>query len=138
MRFDKPIPEIKVSVVRLACTLCGAEANASCGCNAIYRPKAQRAAEAIKEHPEKSNRAIADEIGVDEKTVRQARDSTADNSAVDEPRIGLDGKRRKLPSYFADPPPEIRETLIEQALDTVRQMTPPEKAEFIKRVGRLI
>jgi hypothetical protein len=135
--IDKPIPEIRISAIQLQCTLCGAETHASCSCNAIYRPKAQRAAEAVAEHPEKSNRAIADNIGVDEKTVRQARASTADHSAVDEPRVGLDGKTRKLPSYTPDPPPQIRDSLIEQALDVVRQMTPAERVEFIRQVGRL-
>ena len=134
---DKPIPAYKISVVQLQCTLCGAETHASCSCGAIYRPKAQRAAEAVAEHPEKSNRAIAEQIGVDEKTVRQARASTADQSAVDEPRVGLDGKTRNLPSYIPDPAPEIRNSLIEQALDVVRQMTPAERIEFIRQVGRL-
>ena len=133
---DKPIPAYKISVVQLQCTLCGAETHAACSCGAIYRPKAQRAAEAVKEHPEKSNRAIADDIGVDEKTVRQARATTADYSAVDEPRVGLDGKTRKLPSYIPDPPP-IRDWLIEQALDAVRQMTPAERIAFIRQVGRI-
>ncbi len=136
---NKPIPVIKRSVVQLQCTLCGSETHATCNCGAIYRPKAfERAAEAIADHPEKSNRALAEQAGISEATVRRARDATASETQLDEPRIGLDGKRRKLPSYFADPPPEIREALIEQALDAVREMTPPEKAEFIKRVGRLI
>jgi hypothetical protein len=51
--------------------------------------------------------------------------------------MGLDGKARKLPSYIPDPPPPIRDTLIEQALDLVRQMTPAERVEFIQRVRRL-
>ena len=134
---DKPIPAYKISVVQLQCTMCGAETHASCSCGAIYRPKAQRAAEAVADHPEKSNRAIAVETGLSEATVRRARDATASDDAVDEPRVGLDGKKRKLPSYIPDPPPEIRDLLIEQALDVVREMTPPERIEFIRRVGRL-
>jgi hypothetical protein len=134
---DKPIPEIRISAIQLQCTLCGAETHASCSCGAVYRPKAQRAAEAVADHPEKSNRAIAAETGLSEATVRRARDATASDDAVDEPRVGLDGKRRKPPSYIPDPPPEIRDSLIEQALDVVRQMTPAERVEFIKRVGRL-
>jgi hypothetical protein len=117
--------------------MCGAETHAACSCGAIYRPKAQQAAEAVAAHPEKSNRAIAEEIGADEKTVRQARDSTADQSAVEGSRIGLDGKKRKLPSYIPEPPPQIRDWLIEQALDAVRQMTPAERVEFIRQVGRV-
>ena len=134
---DKPIPAYKISVVQLQCTMCGAETHASCSCGAIYRPKAQRAAEAVADHPEKSNRAIAVETGLSEATVRRARDATASDDAVDEPRVGLDGKKRKLPSYIPDPAPEIRNSLIEQALDVVRQMTPAERIEFIRQVGRL-
>jgi hypothetical protein len=87
-----------MSIARLQCTVCGAEANASCNCGAHYVPATQRAKEAIEAHPEKSNRAIADLAGVDEKTIRNVRNSTADSSAVDEPRIGKDGKTRRLPT----------------------------------------
>jgi hypothetical protein len=132
-----PPPAFHKSIVQLACVQCGAEANASCSCGKPYVPKQQRAAEAVAAHPEKSNRAIADDIGVDEKTVRQARASTADQSAVDEPRTGKDGKTRRMPSYIPDPPPEIRDWLIEQALDAVRQMTPAERVEFIRLAGRV-
>jgi hypothetical protein len=134
-RYERPA--FKISVTQLQCTMCGAETHAACSCGAIYRPKAQQAAEAVAAHPEKSNRAIAEEIGADEKTVRQARDSTADQSAVEGSRIGLDGKKRKLPSYIPEPPPQIRDWLIEQALDAVRQMTPAERVEFIRQVGRV-
>ena len=68
--------------------------------------------------------------------MRRARDSTASGDAVEE-RTGLDDKKRKLPSYIPDPLPEIRDWLIEQTLDGVRQMTPPERIEFIRLVGRL-
>jgi len=97
-----PPPAFHRSVVQLQCSKCGRETSAACDCCAPYVPKRQRAAEAIAEHPEKSNRAIADDIGVDEKTVREARASTADWSAVDEPRTGKDGRTRKLPSYIPD------------------------------------
>src|SRR5262249_54377283 len=131
------VPALKISVVQLQCTMCGAETHASCSCGAIYRPKAQRAAEGVAEHPEKSNRAMASEIGVDEKTVRIAR-SGADKSAPDIV-TGRDGKTysRKLPSYTPDPPPQIRDWLIQQALDAVRQMTPAERLEFLRLAGRV-
>jgi len=135
---EKPIPEIKVSVVQLQCTLCGAETHAACSCGAVYRPKAsERAANAVAGHPEKSDRAIAAEIGVSPTTVGKARASTVHTGQLDEVRVGLDGKARKLPSYIPDPPPQIRNWLIEQALDTVRQMTPAERVEFIRQVGRV-
>jgi hypothetical protein len=130
-------PAYKISVVQLQCTLCRAETQAACSCGAIYRPKpSERAAAAVSQHPEMSNRAIAAETGVSEATVRRARESTASGDAVEE-RTGLDGKKRKLPSYIPDPLPEIRDWLIEQTLDGVRQMTPPERIEFIRLVGRL-
>jgi hypothetical protein len=46
-----------------------------------------RAAEAIKANPQKSNRAIAEEIGVAEGTVRAARNSGAQDYAPDQ-RVG--------------------------------------------------
>jgi hypothetical protein len=95
-----------ISIQRMVCTGCGAEANASCNCGKPYVPKSLRAAEAIRANPEKSNRAIAADIGVDEKTVRKARDEpTADQSAVDT-RIGLDGKERKMPEKKPEAEPE--------------------------------
>jgi hypothetical protein len=94
---------IKMAVQRMICTGCGAEANASCNCGVAYMPAGQRAAQAVAEHPEKSNRAIAAELGVDEGTVRRVRSSGAEFSAPErksggensspEKRIGLDGKQ---------------------------------------------
>jgi hypothetical protein len=71
----------------LVCTGCGAEANASCNCGVSYVAKSIRAAEAIKANPNRSDRAIAADIGVDHKTVGKAR---GDNSPPE--RIGQDGK----------------------------------------------
>src|SRR5208282_2145965 len=83
-------PGIRFEVQRLVCTSCGSEANAACTCGVIYAPKKlERAAEAVKTNPEKSNRAIAAEVGVDEKTVRKVR---CGQSAPAEKRIGQDGK----------------------------------------------
>jgi hypothetical protein len=96
----KPSVVIPLSIQRMFCSGCGAEANASCNCGVSYMPASKRAAEAIAANPEKSNRAIAEELGVDEKTVRKER--TADQSAVDT-RIGRDGRTRRLPDR------EIRE-----------------------------
>jgi hypothetical protein len=89
------------SVQRMVCTGCGAEANASCNCGVAYMPKSVRAAEAVKANPEKSSRAIANEIGVDKNTVEKARkELTGDKSPVDK-RRGLDGKTRKPPKKSA-------------------------------------
>jgi hypothetical protein len=90
---------IPISIQRMVCSGCGAEANVSCNCGVAYMPKAVRAAEAIKANPEKSNRAIAAETGADEKEVRRQRakleETTADMSAVQK-RTGLDGKTRSV------------------------------------------
>ena len=45
----------------------------SCNCGQPYVPRALRAKEAIKANPEKSDRAIAADLGVDHKTVAAAR-----------------------------------------------------------------
>lgn len=58
--------------------------------------KGKRAAKAVAAHPEKSDRALAAEIGVDHKTVAKARQSTGDDSPV-EKRTGRDGKVRRMP-----------------------------------------
>ena len=72
----------------LACSRCGAESTAPCACPAPHMPAHRwvraavaevsgsalaRATAAIEASPEKSNRAIAAEIGVSEPTVRRAR-----------------------------------------------------------------
>lgn len=82
----------------MACTECGEEANASCYCYKAYLPKGVRAAKAIAANPGKSDRAIAADIGVAKNTVRAARQELVNADQLkDGPRIGLDGKTRKLP-----------------------------------------
>lgn len=103
-------PAFQVSVVRLQCLGCGAEANASCDCGKPYVPARERAAEAIAAHPEKSNRAIAEEIGVGEPTVRRARNEAASPDAP-ETVTGRDGKtypatKPKRPSNYEPEPGE--------------------------------
>jgi hypothetical protein len=62
---------------------CGVDAGCNCGAPLIS--KGQRAAEAIKANPAMSNRKIAEEAGVDEKTVRNIRKkTTADWSALED------------------------------------------------------
>jgi hypothetical protein len=124
-------PGIRMAMQRMACTACGAEANASCTCGVAYVPKAIRAAEAVKASPEKSNRAIAADLGVDKETVRKAR-SRGDQSppAV---VIGQDGK-----SYPATkPPPDTEQALIDHAhkllgklVHLLRQMDQRQRLSF--------
>ena len=88
---------------RLVCSDCGVEASCDChGGQPIYVTKGEYAARAVAAHPEKSNRALAAEIGVDHKTVGKAREELGTNSP-DEPakRVGLDGKARTLPAKKA-------------------------------------
>jgi hypothetical protein len=83
--------EIRRAIVRLECSACGAEANASCDCAKPYVPASAKAAAGIAAKPQLSNVALAKELGISEATVRRARES---GSSDDEPesRTGLDGK----------------------------------------------
>lgn len=86
------------------CPVCDARAEAGCDCEAGYISASAFAAKAIARNPGMSNVALAKMVGVDEGTIRKARKDrshawgglTSDNSEV-ETRIGLDGKRRKMP-----------------------------------------
>jgi hypothetical protein len=84
-------PESKFG--KMECSGCGASTDAACACGVAYIPAAARVAAAVKASPEKSNVAIAKEIGVSEKTVRNHR-PTSDMSEV---RTGRDGKVRRMP-----------------------------------------
>ncbi|THD59174.1 MAG: hypothetical protein E7813_25020 [Bradyrhizobium sp.] len=73
----------------------------SAHCGTPLMSKAQRAAEAIAANPQMSDRAIAAELGVAKNTVRNARNElvNADQLDDDQPRVGLDGKQRKMPAH---------------------------------------
>lgn len=89
--FRKPALEI-------GCSSCGATVDAACDCGAPYIPAGQRAAAAVAANPQMSDRAIAREIGVSHPTVAKAREqSTGNDLPVDETRIGMDGKARRMP-----------------------------------------
>jgi hypothetical protein len=95
---------------KLQCSSCGADATASCECGVAYVPAGKRAADAIAADAKRSDRVIAERIGVSDKTVAKARkEPTAEKSAVgstnqkaEKPfgvgegkRLGKDGKWRK-------------------------------------------
>jgi len=107
----------------MRCEDCGTASICLCGCGASYQPEhpaampsqqptrkvsaLDRATAAIKTSPEKSNRAIAAEIGVSHQVVGRARrqiKEAAGDGPVDGPvaRVGRDGKRRKLPTAADD------------------------------------
>jgi hypothetical protein len=94
-RDDQGVP---VAFPKLKCIQCHSEVSAACDCGAPYLSPFDLAAQAVKADPEKSNRAIAAEIGVSNQTVMRARKAaTAPNGAV-EKRRGRDVKRRRQPS----------------------------------------
>jgi len=76
------------------CSACGADRGCDCAAPAI-----EKATVALAADPHKSDRAIAKEIGVSDYTVRKARKATASDHAVDQPRVGLDGKVCNLPKH---------------------------------------
>ena len=95
---------------KLQCSSCGASADAACRCGTAYLPAAARAAEAIDANPGKSDRVIAEKIGVGSNTFRRARVATAPRGAVGQPsstepekREGKDGKSRKMPKKKSAP-----------------------------------
>ena len=82
---------------KLVCSSCGAPGEGTCHCGAPYVTPGQRAEEAVRANPEKSNCAIAEEIGVSSATIRRARQKSTSSCDEVEPRIGRDGKIRKMP-----------------------------------------
>jgi hypothetical protein len=82
----------------ISCKACGITLAAGCGCRVGYdyvKP-IERAKRAIANTPDKSDRAIAEDIGVSDTTVLRARRTTASKEAV-EKRTGKDGKARRQP-----------------------------------------
>lgn len=96
------IVALKPAPARLECSSCGKNADAACDCGVAYIPAGARAAAAVAANPEKSDRAIAVEIGVGNKTVSRAR-ATVSRDTVETPaaepakRVGRDGKARSMP-----------------------------------------
>jgi hypothetical protein len=112
--------KIRRDAAKLECSACGATTNASCDCGVPYTSAGMRAAEAIAVNPEKSDRAIAAEIGVGSNTVSRARKSGAPCGApkmkasenfspceMPERRTGKDGKsypaKRKVAEQYEEP-----------------------------------
>jgi hypothetical protein len=87
-------PALKLKPL-LKCERCNAEITAGCSCGVSYVPASIRAADALAADPEKSDRAIAEDIGVGKDTVRRARKATGAPAPVK--RTGLDGKKRRAP-----------------------------------------
>jgi hypothetical protein len=84
------------TITKLTCSKCGAAGQGSCSCGAPYLPAGERAGQAVAAHPEKSDSAIAAEIGVNRATVTRARKKTTRANAH-VARTGRDGRKRKPP-----------------------------------------
>jgi hypothetical protein len=102
------IPLRKPEAVKLFCSACLASVDAACDCGVSYVKAGTLAERAVEANPEKSDRAIAAEIGVSAPTVSKARRESTVNNFTVEKRIGRDGKVRKLPAKKTDPKPATR------------------------------
>jgi hypothetical protein len=74
--------------LRAKCSACGMQAG--CDCNAPYIPAGEYAKLVVKKNPKKSNRALAEETGISEPTIRRARGASNDARGK---RVGKDGKK---------------------------------------------
>jgi hypothetical protein len=72
----------------LACSSCGATAEATCGCGVGYVPMTEYVAR--RDDGSKSARVVAAELGVSKDAVHRARQVS--QSATPEKRVGRDGK----------------------------------------------
>lgn len=95
------------------------EANASCNRGVAYTPKISRAAEAIKANPQKSDRAIAAELGVSQPTVSEARKRASDRDLSPETRIGRDGKSYPIKSDASPTPRRGKDAVRERVLEAL-------------------
>jgi transposase-like protein len=93
----------KTNQATLRCPSCGTTTDAPCSCGVGYEyvPPGKLAAQAIKDNPNLSDRAIAEKIGIDKDTVNRVRKSTGGNPPV-APRVGKDGKTRRMPRIATD------------------------------------
>ena len=103
---------------RLECSACGAAADGACSCGAPYMPAGIRAATAVTSSPEKSDRVIADELGVGHATVSRARKKATVSGETVSKRVGKDGKARKLPA--ARPTSDSRAAFLLRADQAIR------------------
>jgi len=103
------------TVLTLRCTGCGVlqEAKCNCGVPYAYISPGELAKQAVEKDKYRSwsSRKLASKLGIDESTIRVARNNrkttagnpaVAENSAV-EKRIGLDGKERQMPRKRSRP-----------------------------------
>lgn len=106
-------------VLTLRCTQCGASAKPGCNCGVRYEyiSPSKLAERAIKNDPNKSDRAIAAELGVGFGTVNRARKRSDPNGSV-ETRTGRDGKKRRVNGTARKP----RTPVLDKARTIVRPL----------------
>ena len=109
--FQHPNP----TPAKICCSACGVSADAACDCGALR-------------NPEKSDRAIAAEIGVGNKTVSRARRTVSRDTVA--ARVGLDDKARRTPARKAKKksPPPLRSTNTTPPIETSWMPRPPKSS----------
>lgn len=128
----KPETVISISVQRMVCTGCGAEANAPCNCGMTCVPKLLRAVEAVAASPNKSNRAIAESIGLAEATVRRARGASSDAPAV---REGRDGRPYAIRQRPAPKPQDLEMPTAEEAEESWQETVYDQACLLLERMA---
>ena len=96
MHSPKAIRPLSIEVptlpkAMLACTKCGAQAEAACDCGQPYIPAGQRAEAVLAASPELSDRSLAAAAGVSDFTIRHVRRRLG---AQPLRRVGKDGRLR--------------------------------------------
>lgn len=133
---------IQMAVQQMQCTACGAEANASCNCGKPYVPKRQRTADAIAANPQKSNRAIGDEIGVSHTFVNEVRKEHEGGNNFPRVREGRDGKIYRLPEREVEPdddgPPDTEHEEGLRVISVRGFLNRATEAKEIATLGKLI
>jgi hypothetical protein len=115
----KIIPLKRRSTAQLSCSACGACSDAACDCGAPYLPAGDIAARAIKANPKRSDRSIAEEVGVNQKTVGASRRELGEEYSSPE-RIGRDGKSYSVRQRVTEDP-DISPALANEAAATGRR-----------------
>ena len=131
-------PAFHRSVVQLACTQCGAEANASCSCGKPYVPVQQRANEYAKANPDASVREIEEKAGVGHGTAQRAKAGVPHGTA--DTVTGRDGKTYKAtkpqrPSYEPEPG---EDDLIDFVVDHFRRLSRTAQVRCAIKLRRII
>jgi hypothetical protein len=111
--------------LQLVCSKCGASGEMQCNCGVSFvreanlTRKGDQVAEALRDpaNARKSNVRLAEELGVDEGTVRKARQPTSENSEV-EKRVGRDGKARKAPRERSRPVEDRARAVMRERVET--------------------